>query len=114
MSLEDLKNKLVKFRDELDWKQFHNPKDLAIAISVESNELLELFQWKDKSELNELLTKKREEIGEELADILLYLISFSDITGINLYEEAIKKIEKNRKKYPLDKFKGIAKKYDES
>ncbi len=88
-----LKEKVVEFRDERNWISYHTPKDLSISISIEAAELLELFQWKD-SEYD------RESLEEEMADVMIYLLSLSDIADIDLGEAVLKKIEKNAKKYP--------------
>ncbi len=108
MTIEELKKEFVKFRDERDWKKFHNPKDLAVSISLEASELLELFQWKSEKEINSV---PKEKIEEELADILLYCLSMSDILNIDLKNATLEKLEKNRKKYPAEKVKGKAHKY---
>lgn len=113
-TIEDLQRKIVNFRDERDWKQFHTPKDLAMSISIEAAELLECFQWKNKEDVeNYLLSDKSQEIGEEMADILIYLLNLSDVLNIDLLEIAYKKIEKNSLKYQVHKAKGNAKKYTE-
>jgi dCTP diphosphatase len=106
---------LQKFATERDWDQFHTPKNLATSISVESAELLELFQWtrgqKDWKEIEEVEVK--EKIENELADILLYLIRFSDLAKIDLEKVALRKIALNAQKYPIEKSKGSDKKYNE-
>lgn len=93
-----LKEKVTKFRDERDWKKYHNPKDLSISISIEAAELLELFQWKDL----ETYDMDKEELREEMADIFIYLLSLADITDIDLGKAVIDKMEKNEKRYPAD------------
>jgi len=98
---------LKKFRDERDWEQFHNPKDLALAINVEAGELLELFLWKHVGEENKVKVK------EELADIFAFAILLADKYGLDIEEVILEKIKKNGEKYPVDKAKGTAKKYDE-
>ena len=110
--IDKLKSKLVEFRDKRDWKQFHNPKDIAQAISIESAELLEHFLWVSQEASHEVVIKNKEEISDELADIFAYLLSFSDISGIDLEEALLRKLEKNNKKYPVEKSKGHATKYD--
>jgi NTP pyrophosphatase (non-canonical NTP hydrolase) len=112
-SLETLKLQILKFRDDRDWKQFHNPKDLSISIALEAAELLEYFQWKSPEEVKERVDKKKEEIGEEMADILNYLILLAHELDIDLIEATSKKIEKSDKKYPVEKSKGTHKKYTE-
>ena len=100
-------NELTKFRDERDWGQFHNPKDLAIALSIEANELLEQFLWKKHEDAN------KEKIKEELADVLAYAFLLADKMEINIEEIVLDKIKLNSEKYPVDKAKGSAKKYNE-
>lgn len=104
---EEIKQALIKFRNERDWEQFHNPKDLALAINVEAGELLELFLWKNPEEAN------REKIKEELADILAYAFLLADKYGFDIKEIVMDKIKINAEKYPIDKSKGSAKKYNE-
>ena len=96
-------NQILKFRDDRDWKQFHNPKDLAISISLEASELLEVFQWSgaDTSSNNKI-----EEIKEELADVVNYCVLMADACGLDLDEIVQTKIEKNNEKYPVEKSKG--------
>lgn len=104
---EEIKQALINFRNERDWEQFHNPKDLALAINVEAGELLELFLWKNPEEAN------REKIKEELADILAYAFLLADKYGFDIKEIVMDKIKINGEKYPVDKSKGSAKKYNE-
>ncbi len=110
---ESILKKIKKFRDERDWKKFHNPKDMAEAISIEAGELLELFLWKTKEESLELVKNKRnhEEISDEVADIMAFLIEFIDNCGIDIEKTIEKKLQKNAQKYPVNKAKGIATKY---
>jgi len=114
-TIEELKKLIVKFRDDRDWKKYHKPKDLAVSISIEAAELLEQFQWKTDEEINEMLKDKKrfDKISEELADIIDYCLSFSDIAEIDISEALKKKIEENKKKYPVEKIKGNYKKYNE-
>ncbi len=111
--IASLLEKIKKFRDERDWKQFHNHKDMAISIVLEASELLEHFQWKNNEEIEKAAKENREEIGEEMADILVYLLELSDNLEIDIIEAAEKKMRKNEIKYPVIKAKGTAKKYDE-
>jgi NTP pyrophosphatase (non-canonical NTP hydrolase) len=104
---EEIIEALLKFRNERDWEQFHNPKDLAIAINVEAGELLELFLWKSPDEAN------KEKVKEELADIFAYAFLLADKYQLDIKEIVIEKIKKNGDKYPVDKSKGNAKKYNE-
>ncbi|MCX6815865.1 MAG: nucleotide pyrophosphohydrolase [Candidatus Aenigmarchaeota archaeon] len=112
-NLDELLQKIKKFRDERDWKQYHNHKDMAISIVLEASELLEHFQWKNKEQINDHIIKEKEKIEEEIADILIYLLEMADNLNINILEAAEKKLEKNAKKYPVEKAKGSAAKYTE-
>lgn len=103
--IKTLIDALKKFRDERDWEQFHNPKDLAIALSIEASELLENFLWKDPDQAN------INDVKEELADVLAYTLLIADRYGFDIKEIVLSKIEKNSLKYPIDKAKGNAKKY---
>ena len=98
---------LIKFRNERDWEQFHNPKDLALAINVEAGELLELFLWKDAKDA------KKEKIKEELADVFAYAFLLAEKYEFDVEEIILDKIKKNGVKYPIDKSKGTSKKYNE-
>lgn len=97
-----------KFREERDWKKFHNEKDLVISINLEASELLELFQWKESKEVVE---KKRVELEEELADVLIYSYMLADNLNLDINKIIDEKLEKNRKKYPIKLSKGNNKKY---
>ncbi|MBU9935181.1 MAG: nucleotide pyrophosphohydrolase [Ferruginibacter sp.] len=105
--IEEITDALIKFRNERDWEQFHNSKDLAVAISVEANELLELFLWKQPEEANKEKTK------EELADIFAFAFLLAQKHGFDIKEIVLQKIKANAEKYPVDKAKGSAKKYNE-
>jgi len=105
--------KIRTFRDERDWAQFHNPKDMAIAISLEAGELLEHFLWKDSAEVAERIRTHGSEITDEIADIAIYLTELADNLGIDLLEAMDEKIEKNALKYPASLARGSAKKYTE-
>ncbi|HWT82974.1 MAG TPA: nucleotide pyrophosphohydrolase [Candidatus Acidoferrum sp.] len=113
--MDDLVKAVLAFRDERDWKQFHNPKDLAISITLEAAELLEHFQWKRPDEVETFLAKEENQrrLGEEMADVLILLISLADAAGLDLAEVAWAKLLLNAKKYPVERSKGSAKKYDE-
>ena len=101
---------VLKFRDDRNWKQFHNPKDLAISISLEAAELLEVFQWSGTNLSNE---GKQDKIREELADVVNYCILMADVCGLDLDEIVQEKVKINNKKYPVDKAKGKSDKYTE-
>ena len=98
---------LMKFRNERDWEQFHNPKDLALAINVEAGELLELFLWKEASEANS------EKIKEELADVFAFSFLLAEKYNFDVKEIILEKIKRNGEKYPIEKAKGTSKKYNE-
>lgn len=98
---------LKKFRDDRNWKQFHNAKDLALALSIESSELLEAFLWKSPEEADV------EKIKEELADVFSYALLLAECYGLDAQQIVLDKIELNKKKYPISKAKGTAKKYTE-
>jgi len=113
--MDDLVKAVLAFRDERDWKQFHNPKDLAISITLEAAELLEHFQWKRPDEVEAFLAREedRGRLGEEMADVLILLISLADAAGLDLLEAARRKLRQNATKYPVERARGTAKKYDE-
>ncbi len=98
---------LKKFRDDRDWGQFHNPKDLSIALSIEASELLEIFLWKEPDQAN------INDIKEELADVFAYALLIAEKYDLDVKEIVMDKIEKNNLKYPVDKAKGTAKKYSD-
>lgn len=114
-NIKDLKNLVKKFCDERDWDKYHNAKDLAIGIITESSELLEHFRFKSIKEVEDLFNEKskREEISEEVADIVYFILRFAERYDIDLSKELQKKINKNSKKYPIEKSKGLNKKYSE-
>lgn len=105
--LEELRKAIVQFTQERDWDQFHNGKDLALALSIEAAELNEAFLWKDASKVNV------EKVKEELADIFNYAILIADKYGLDIKQIVLDKIKRNAEKYPVDKAYGSAKKYDE-
>ena len=106
--IEHLIQALVQFRDERDWAQFHDSKNLAAAIGIEAAELNELFLWKTNKESEEV---DRERIKEELADVIAYALMLAHKHGIDVKEAVLEKIAKNATKYPVEKAKGTAKKY---
>lgn len=105
--IEEITQELLKFRNERDWEQFHNPKDLALAINVEAGELLEHYLWKNSENAN------TEKIKEELADVFAYAFLLAEKYNFDVKEIVLEKIAKNGEKYPVEKAKGTAKKYDE-
>ena len=113
--MDEKKIKLIlrKFAKKRKWDQFHTLKNLAMALSVEASELVEIFQWEDTINNNKIEKKLKEKISDEVADILLYLIRFADKANINLEKACFEKIKKNEIKYPAEKFKGTSKKYNQ-
>ncbi|MCU7497557.1 MAG: nucleotide pyrophosphohydrolase [Ignavibacteria bacterium] len=111
--MEELKKLLIEFREERDWSQFHSPKNLAMALSVEVSELLEIFQWKTEEESANLDSLQHRHAEEEIGDIMVYITFICDKLNIDPVEAAKKKMEINRKKYPVELAKGNAVKYNE-
>lgn len=111
--IEELQASLRNFATERDWEQFHSPKNLATALSVEASELLEHFQWLSDQESRNLPDDKRSKIAEEVADVLLYLLQLADKLDLNPLEAAREKLQLNAKKYPVERAKGTSKKYSE-
>lgn len=103
--MDELKDVLIKFQKERDWKKFHTPENLAKSISIEAAELLEHFQWGKEYNINE--------VAEELADVLIYCLYMADAMDFDVKEIILNKMDKNAIKYPVDKSKGNAKKYTE-
>jgi dCTP diphosphatase len=112
-SLEHLAECLLDFAKERDWEQFHSPKNLVMALTVEAAELLEHFQWMTEGESAKPTPEKLQKIQEEIGDVLIYLTRFADRLGIDPLDAAYKKLEINRQKYPVEKARGSAKKYNE-
>jgi NTP pyrophosphatase (non-canonical NTP hydrolase) len=111
--LNNLTKRIIAFRDARDWKQFHNPKDLSLSLVLEATELMEHFQWKNTEEMQKHLLEKKEDIGDELADILYWVLLIGHDFEINVLEALERKIAKNEAKYPVEKAKGVHKKYNE-
>lgn len=111
--LQEFMEKIVAFRDERDWKQFHKPKDLAISLMLEAAEVAEHFQWKSEKEMSQYADSKRDELGDELADVLSYLLLISHEYGIDLAEAFRRKTAKTAEKYPVEKARGNHKKYSD-
>ncbi len=109
--ISKLTAEIVTFRDARDWKQFHNPKDLALSLVLEAAEVLEHFQWKSEKEIREHLAAHKREVGEELADALYWVLLMSHDLDIDIVEAVRSKMEQNERKYPVEKAKGSAKKY---
>ena len=105
--IKEITKALIKFRNERDWDQFHNPKDLAIALSIESSELLENFLWKSHEEAD------KDKVKEELADVIAYALLLAEKYKFDVKAILLEKIKKNGEKYPVEKAKGTAKKYNQ-
>ncbi len=108
--MKSLIHKLRDFAGERDWQQFHSPKNLAMALSVETSEIVEIFQWLTQEQSFNLDEAGREHLAEEIGDVLIYLTSLADKYGINPLEAAHAKMIKNAEKYPVAKSRGIARK----
>lgn len=109
----ELRDALRRFAAERDWDQFHSPKNLSMALSVEAGELLERFQWLSEAKSHSLSSAERAPVEEEMADVLLYLIRLADKLGVDLPAAARQKMKTNAEKYPVEKAKGKNKKYTE-
>ena len=106
-TVQDLKTVVEDFVEERDWAQFHSPKNLSMALAVEASELMDLFKWKTVEEAQEEMKDKLlEDATDELADIMIYSIAFANRNGIDIAKAVTSKMEKNKAKYPADKFKG--------
>lgn len=107
-----LTKKIEDFREARNWKQFHNPKDLAISLSLEAGEVLEHFQWKSPEEIKKYIKKNKKEIADELADVLYWVLLLSHDLNIDIEKAFLLKMKKNNKKYPVKKAKGKHTKYN--
>lgn len=112
-AIEELKLKLREFAQIRDWEQFHSPKNLSMALSVEAAELVEHFQWLTEQQSTELSPQRHAAVAFELADIFIFLLRLSDQLNIDLMEITKRKMELNNKRYPVEKVKGCSKKYSE-
>lgn len=109
--LKDIIKNINNYVDERDWQQYQKPKDLAVSIAIEAGEVLELFQWKTDEEVQEYIKNNQEELADELADVFHYLLKLASDAGIDMKEASKRKIEKVKKKYPVEKVKGKNHKY---
>lgn len=109
--IKEITEKIKKFRDEREWMQFHNHKDMALSLTLEATEVLEHFQWKSPEEVNAYATKCKSDISNELADVAMYLFELADNLEIDLAQAIETKLEINAKKYPVHKAKGKHTKY---
>lgn len=114
VALKNLNDSVNEFVRERDWEKFHTPRNLLLALQGEVGELSELFQWVGDAEITQdWLYERRTNIEDEVADVFIYLLRLCHVLDIDLESSTLKKIEKNRVKYPIDKFRGLAKKYTE-
>ena len=111
--MKELRDTIRDFNNQRDWEQFHSPKNLAMALTVEASELLEHFQWLTQEQSRNLSSIKKEKISEEIGDILIYLVNLADKLDIDPLQAAKNKVKKNQKKYPVDKSRGKSLKYNE-
>ena len=112
-SIEALTQRVCAFRDARDWKQFHSPKELAVAITAEAGELLQHFVWQSNAQSEERAVTRREEIASEMADIAILLMEFAEVVGVPLGDAVAAKLERNESRYPAYKAFGSNKKYNE-
>jgi len=112
-SIKELTRRIVEFRNARDWKQFHNPKDVALSLVLEAGEVVEHFQWKSQGEIKRYLETNKEAIGEELADVLYWVLLMSHDLDIDITHSLEEKIKKNEVKYPLEKAKGSSRKHNQ-
>jgi len=110
-SMGELLARIRQFRDDRDWMQFHDPKNLAVSIVIEAAELLEQFQWKDRDQAAKHISENLESVSDEIADVAIYLFELADNLGIDLGKAMHAKLDKNAAKYPVDKARGVATKY---
>ncbi len=111
-NIKDLTKRIIAFRDAREWKQFHNPKDVALSLVLEAAEVMEHFQWKNKEEMEKYIVTNKIDIGEELADVFYWVLLMSADLNIDILNALEKKIKKNEEKYPVEKAKGKHTKYN--
>lgn len=111
--LDELQNRLLEFARARDWEQFHNPKNLAMALSVEASELLEHFQWLTPEQSAQLAPDKQREVALEMADIFIYLLRLAERLNVNLLDVVDEKIALNEERYPAERVRGSARKYSD-
>ena len=111
-NIDEFIKKIIEFRDARDWKQFHNPKDVALSLVLEANEVMEHFQWKNNEEIEVYVKDNKDKIGEELADVLYWILLMSSDLKIDILDALEKKMLKNEDKYPVGKAKGKHTKYN--
>jgi len=112
-TIPDLTKLAIAFRDERDWKQFHNPKDMALSLMLEAAEVIELMQWKSGQELQAHLLARREALADELSDVLYWVLTIAHDFQIDMARAFVEKLKKSAKKYPVEKSRGRSSKYTE-
>ncbi len=114
MDIKAIQSQLTEFADERDWDQFHNPKNLSMALAGEAAELLEIFQWLTAEQSKDIVNSEKQmsHVKEEIADVFLFLVRLADKLGVDIEKVALEKIEINRMKYPVEISKGNAEKYN--
>lgn len=112
-NLEAIRIRLREFSDARDWDQFHSPKNLSMALSVEVSELVECFQWLTEEQSRALTAEQQAAVIDEIADVQMYLILLADKLGVDIHTAVEQKLKKNEEKYPIEKVKGNSKKYDQ-
>jgi dCTP diphosphatase len=112
-SLAHLTTRILAFRDARDWKPFHSPKEMAVAIAAEAGELLQHFVWQSPEQSVQRVEERRSEIADEMADVAILLFEMADLTGVHLGEAIAAKLQRNEHRYPADKARGSNKKYNE-
>jgi len=113
MTIEELTERICAFRDARDWMQFHNPKEMAIAIAAEAGELMQPFVWKTPAQSEAIVVEKREHLKQEIADVAMLLFEFAHNAGISVEEAILEKMARNEERYPVSKAKGSNAKYNE-
>lgn len=111
-NIDELIKKIIAFRNARDWKQFHNPKDVSLSLVLEAGEVMEHFQWKNKEEIKNYIKTNKNAVGEELADVLYWVLLMSHDLKIDILDALDKKIKRNEDKYPVKKVKGKHTKYN--
>ena len=110
--MDEVMARIRQFRDERDWLQYHDPRSLAVSISIEAAELLEEFQWLTAEQSRRHAAENRQAVSDEIADVAIYLLELTDVLGIDLKAAILSKLEKNALKYPIEKSRGKSTKYD--
>lgn len=113
MTIDELTDRICAFRDARDWMQFHNPKELAVAIAAEAGELMQPFVWKSAEQAEEVVREQKDHLAQEVADVAILLFEFARNQGISVEEAILAKLARNEERYPVEKAKGSNAKYNE-